>query len=148
MKYFVVTVRSKPGETTCYYPDNYGEILTRSVADKYFEENGEFKRLHLIPDNLAKEVKIVRPDVVEVNQAEADRIGLINEAEEVINDQAKIKRIEIKVGLGQQLTPDEIKAIDPDDSTPGIVKRKKFTDKIADLKMKETKGAFLKEKYA
>ena len=148
MKYFVVTVRSKPGDTTCYYPENYGDILRITVADKYFEENGEFKRLHVIPDELAKTVAVVRPDVVEVNEAEAQRVGIIGEPEEVINDQAKVKRIEIKVALGQKLTVEDQKAIDPNDDTSGIVKRKNITHKISELKTKELKGAFLKEKYA
>jgi len=146
MKYFVVTTRAKPGETTIYYPENYQEITSVTVGDKYFEENGQFKRLHVIPDELA--VNIVRPDVVEVTETEANRIALIGEPEMTVNDEAKIRLIEIKTRLGQALTASELKAIDPDDSTSGIVKTKTLKDKIVELKAKEKAKEFKKEKYA
>ena len=48
----------------------------------------------------------------------------------------KVRRIEIKSRLGQELTPDEIKAIDPDDPMPGIEKSKRLADIIRE-KFKE-----------
>jgi len=146
MKYFVVTVRARLGDTKCYYPENYQEILDVTATDKYFEEGGVFKRLHIIPDD--KATGIVRDDVVEVDEVEAMRIAAINEKEEVITDEAKIKRIEIKANLGQELTNDELKAIDPNDSTVGINKKETMVDKINNFKDKEVSLELKKEKYA
>jgi len=146
MKYFVVTVRSKLGDTKCYYPKNYQEILDVTAIDKYFEEDGVFKRLHVIPDDKAE--GIIREDVVEVDEAEAKRISVINEVEEIITDEAKIRRIEIKTKLGQELNEDELKAIDPNDSAVGINKIETLAEKIDYLKNKEINLELKKEKYA
>lgn len=83
---------------------------------------------------------VVRKDVEELTEAEAKAVSEANEVrQETVTDDAKIKRLTIKASAGIELTPDELKAIDPDDPTPGIGKREILADKINKLKKAKVK---------
>lgn len=49
---------------------------------------------------------------------------------EEITDEAKMRRLEIKAKTGIALTTDDLKALDPNDPTPGINYHKRFMDKV------------------
>ena len=54
-----------------------------------------------------------------------------------ITDEGMVRAIEIKSNLGTPLSATELKAIDPNDPTPGIEYRKRFIDKVNDRKIGE-----------
>lgn len=140
MKYFKIILRQNPGSNELIYPDNYQkEIGDYNAGHLYYSEGeGKPRLLMCIRDENAK--GIVRDYVEEISEAEAKAISEANETRtEEITDEAKIRRIEIKARLRRALTPDEEKAIDPDDPTPGFNKRKILADRIDELKKEEVR---------
>lgn len=133
MKYFKVRVRSKKGSTQMIYPKGYQDDVGPFAKDHlYYEDEGHQMLLLAIPDADAK--KIVRKDIVEIKKAEA---GAISEAKEprteTITDEAKVRRLQIKAQLKQKFAPSELKALDPNDPTPGFSKSVIFADRMAKL---------------
>lgn len=140
MKYFDITLRKAKGSTSLVYPANYqAEIGDYAQSHLYYDDdNGTSKLLLCIEDTDA--VNIVRDYVVELTEAQAKTISEQHETRtETITDEAKVRRIELKVARGQALTADEEKAINPLDSTPGFGMRKILADRIEDLKTLESK---------
>ena len=151
MKYFKITLRQNPGSTALVYPDRYqSEIGNFNKGHLYYDDDlGNPMLLLSIEDKNSS--NIVRDNVVEITEAEAKAISEAKEVRtEQINDEAKIRRLAIKAQLlntktvagtvtaADQLTTDELKALDPKDATSGIVMSKILADKIEDLKKVET----------
>lgn len=136
MKYFKITLKQNKGSTTLVYPPNYQtEIGNNAVDHLYYDENDNPMLLLAIKD--IDSTGVVRPDVVEVTEVEAKAISETNEVKtEKITDEAKIRRIELQVARGLPLTPDEEKALDPNDPTPGFGKSEIFSDRIDKIKLK------------
>lgn len=138
MKYFVVTIKLRQSSGTkgrMVYPPNYQvEIGDYAVDHLYFNDGDVKKLLLLIPDK--NSTGIARENVVEITEAEAKAISNANETRtEKITDDAKIRRLELKVARGMTLTPDEEKALDPVDKTPGFGYEETLSDRIDRLKL-------------
>ena len=132
MKYFKITL----GKDTAgiIYPDNYQREIGDYAEDHlYYKEGATDYLLLCIPDD--KSGSVVRKNVVEVTEAEAKAISENNEPRtEQVTDEAKVRRLELKASLGESLTTDELKALDPDDPTLGFGKREILSDRINELK--------------
>ncbi|MHA1880049.1 MAG: hypothetical protein ACTSYG_06595 [Candidatus Heimdallarchaeota archaeon] len=135
MKFFKITLRQNPVTRELIYPTNYqAEIGNFNEGHLYVKNRPEL--IMCIKDENAK--GIVREYVEEITEAEAKAISEANETRmEEITNEAKVRRIEIKTRIGRALTPDEERAIDPDDPTPGFGKKKILADKIDELKKEE-----------
>jgi len=136
MKYYKITLRYKPSTTELVYPENYQEDIGnknyKHQSSLYYNEaDGTPCLLMCIADKDAKD--IVRDYVEDLTKTEAKELSEEYEARtEEITDEAKIRRLELKVAMEETLTADELKAIDPDDPTPGFGKTKILADKIDD----------------
>ena len=135
MKYYVVTLRQESNELI--YPDNYQKDIGNYNTGHLYYSEGEGKPKLLICIKDADAINIVRQYVEEITEAEAKAISEKNEKRtEEITDEARIRRIELKTRRGQKLTAEDLKAIDPDDPTPGFGKKKILADKIDAMKKK------------
>ena len=73
-------------------------------------------------------------DIVEVDKATAKTLGVRWTVQvEKINNQDEVIRIAKKIVANQALTVDEKKALDPEDTTSGIVKSKHIADVIDEI---------------
>lgn len=134
MRYFKITLRQAPGSKELIYPEKYqAEIGNFNEGHLYLKD--EPALVMCIKDENAG--NIVRPYVEEITEEEIKAISEANEIRtEEITDEARIRRIELKAKLGQDITVKDKKAIDPDDPTPGFGKRKILADKIEGMKKK------------
>src|SRR3990167_2496284 len=110
MKYYKTTLGKN--EKGLVYPANYQvEIGDMAVDHLYWDEGIQTYLLLCIPDS--KSAGIVRTNVMEITEVEAKAISESNEIRtEVILDEVKLRRIELKATLGQALTIDETDSID------------------------------------
>lgn len=133
MKFYKILLRPN-GAGGMTYPPNYQDGIGNFAVDHlYYREEGAGYLLLLIRD--VDVPNIISQGVEEITEVEAESISVANEPEtESVTDEAKIARLTIKSNLGQTFTPDELKAIDPDDSTPGIGKFKRLKDRIKEEK--------------
>lgn len=134
MKYYRITLRQNEGDSRIIYPDRYQQEIGNFAQDHlyYNDQDGSSKLLLCIPD---KYTNIVRGLVEEISKSEALLISQEHETKtEEINDEAKIRRIEIKSRIGLPLTASELKAIDPNDPTPGFVMKEILADRIEKMK--------------
>lgn len=137
MKYYKITLHKSPGGLK--YPSGIktyqSEIGDHALDHIYYDGDSDPKTTHLLlvlPDNITG---VVREDVEELTELAAKALSEKHEArEETVTDDAKIKRLTIKASAGMELTSDELKAIDPDDPTPGIGKKEILSDRIDKLK--------------
>lgn len=136
MKYFKITLRQNKGSTTLVYPPNYQtEIGNNAVDHLYYDENDSPMLLLAIKDKDA--VNVARPDVVEITEVEAKTISENHETRtEKVTDEAKVRRIDLKIKRGLPLTPEEEKSLDPNDPTPGFGKSEILADRIDKIKVK------------
>ena len=138
MKFYVITLPYDRVARKMVYPSNYQtEIGDQAVDHLYYKDGAVTKLLLLIQD---KDALVSLPgSVVEITEAEAITVSQANEQEtERLTDPAKIQRLDVLVRAGgYKLTADELKALDPDDSMPGIGKNLILADRIADHKLAE-----------
>lgn len=137
MKYLKIHVLQDKGQMI--YPQNYQyEIGDYSKDHLYFEdEKGECYLLLTIEDNDFKQ-SMIKDRVNEISEVDLKAISEANEVRtEKITDEAKVRRLEIKSRLGMTLTSDELKALDPNDPTPGIEIGDILADRVEKLKIKE-----------
>lgn len=129
MKYLDITL-GRDG-ATLIYPKNYQLEIGDPAKDHLYYDEGDIpKLLLLIPDKEYKK-SMVRERVVEITEAQAKAISEAKEQrKEIVTDEAKIRRIHIKAVLGEGLTADEKKALDPTDTTPGFEMAKILADRI------------------
>jgi hypothetical protein len=154
MKYYQVITTQKVGDTRIYYP--FEQESVGYVHSFYYTDNEtkQFVRLLAIPDVEA----MAKADILNVEGVneltEAEMFALIDTYEpvkEAISDEAKIKRIELKLRIlelklarGQtinaedELTENEINALNPESSESGIVYTKTSKDIINDKKILES----------
>lgn len=140
MKYLKITIL-EPGNGPMVYPVGYqAEIGDFAVDHLYFDEiksDGESGLLLCIPDKHFKP-EMVRDGVVEITEAEAKTLSEANETRtEVITDEAKVRRLEIKSRLGLELTKDELDALDPTKVGSVFATSKILADRVTDLKSDE-----------
>ena len=135
MKYLKLDITPEIGKTQLKYPDNYQvDIGNYAVDHLYYDEAGKCYLILLIPDKQYKP-EMLKSGVSLITETTAKQTSVDKEPlKETITDEAKIRRLEIKSNLGQALTDSELKALDPNDPTPGIEYEKRLTDRIATLK--------------
>lgn len=139
MKYFIVTTKNKIGSTEVIYPENYQTLLDVMIEQGTFyftDDDGLWKRLHTISNKDAVNVRQLNlTDTIEINKQEAFDLSDKYQGGLTIDDEAQVRLIEIKQRLGDKLTADDLKAINPDDDTVKGITRKK-TLKDLDKKLK------------
>lgn len=133
MKFYSLTL-PKNSYNELVYPINYQKEIGDYVVDYlYYNEGLTSKLMISIFDTNAN--NIIRENVVELTETEAAALSEVNEIRtEIITDEAKIKRIELKISLKQALTSNELKALDPTDLTPGFSMKQIFSDRIIKFK--------------
>lgn len=101
----------------------------------YIEENDILYVLGVADENQDILPGIMASEqVTELTKEEAIAFSEKNERKiERVTDEGKIRRLEIKSRLGQTLTADELKALDPNDPTPGLEYNKILADKFRTL---------------
>jgi hypothetical protein len=144
MKYLKISLPKQQGGNLIY-PDRYqSEIGDYAQDHLYFDDTNGTNLLLLITDKDYKET-MIRDRVEEITETDAKTISESNENRtEIIVDEAKVRRLEIKSRLGMSLTTEEMDAIDP--TIPGGVfeTSKILSDRIDEKKavevaIKETK---------
>lgn len=138
MKYFKILLRSEKGSTRIVYPEKYHEEIGPNVADHAYIEgkDGNFYLIVAIPDEAA--TGIVRKDVEELKAAEVKKFSETHEERKlIVTNEAAVRLIDIKVRLGKELTPQEKKALDPDNAEPGFGKQKIFADRVKEIEKRK-----------
>ena len=141
MKYLKIDIKPISG-TQLEYPENYQKEIGDFAKDHlYYDENGQPKLLLCIEDaNYSS--SMLRDRVTEITETATKAISEAHENRfETITDEAKIRRIEIKTRIGQELTEDELAAIDPLDPTSGFSTTKILADRVSELKTMEVAKA-------
>lgn len=130
------------------YPNGYEQgigIYNELEGGLYFKENNKPYLLIAVANNLDYSSVGNQDRITEISLTDAKALSETHEIRrEVVTDEAKIERLKIKASLiaggktslGSDLTSDEIKALDPNDSTPGIEKNKIFADKFQEKENK------------
>jgi hypothetical protein len=138
MKFYLITLPYDNVARKMVYPPNYQtQIGDQAVDHLYYKDGAVTKLLLLIQD---KDALVSLPgSVVEILEAEAITISQANEQEtERLTDPAKIQRLDILVRAGgHTLSADDLKALDPDDPTPGVGRNLILASRIADHKLAE-----------
>ena len=130
MKYLKIDLFQPPGEKIRYPNDYQAHIGNYAIDHLYYDEGMDLKLILVIPNKNFKQA-MIRESVVEITEVEVRQISESSEVRtEEVNDEAMVRRIEIKIKQGKSLTPKEEKAIDPDDDTPGFTKTKILADRI------------------
>lgn len=137
MKYLKVTMsRGGPGEAAMLYPSPYDpqEVDRNKQGPIVYEgafQYGEAEEECLIylNDSVA-DAYATSPDMDTISEAEADAWLAANRLlakipEERVSDADRISAIKLKHDLGEALTDEDYRALDPDDPIPGITRRKK-----------------------
>ena len=120
------------------YPDGYNDLVNFVVDHLYIDEKddkGEIVKTFLclaVRDGVDHKKLLKELDKTEgLTKEEMIKFCEPHEViRETITDEARVKRLAIKVQLGRELTPAEEKALDPEDDTPGFGLSKRFVDRI------------------
>ncbi len=138
MKFYKIKLPYDIGAKKHVYPRNYDNLIgVHNIGHIYYDDkaDGKFTLLIIIPDD--KALATVPENTEEISEREAIRIAAEYEPRtEQITDEAKIRRIELKVRMGKTLTRDEQDAIDIDHPTSGFNLSKNLEDKIRENKQK------------
>ncbi len=138
MKFYKIKLPYDISNKKHLYPPNYDNLLgVHNIGHIYYDDkaDGIFTLLIIVPNN--KALDTLPKNVEEISESEAIKIA--NEYEprtEQITDEAKIRRIELKVRMGKSLTRDEQDAIDVDHPSSGFNMSKNLEDKIRENKQK------------
>ena len=135
MKYYKIKL-GRDG-TRIIYPEGYvGEIDKLNKAILYYDIYPDSFKMVVLPDD----VSFQDSNVTEITYEEAVVIADTHAPKKtIVTDEGLIRLIEIKSRLGQTLSITEEKAIDLDDSTPGINWRQSLAEKLSELNV-TTKG--------
>jgi hypothetical protein len=133
MKYYKITLDKNPKGLV--YPENYqSEVGDKAVDHLYWDEGQQTYLLLLIPDT---EKDIIRKGIEEITEIDAKSISTTNETKtEVVVDEVKLRRIELKAQLGQTLTKDELDATDITKPTSVFGTTKILAERIDIIKTK------------
>ena len=137
MKYLKISISSNPPSNEMIYPIGYqNEIGPYAVDHLYYEDGIYLKLLLCIPD-ASYNAGMIRTGVEEVSDVDAKALSESKETRtETINDEAKLRRIELKAQLGMTLTKDEEDAIDPSKQGSIFGVSEILSDRIVKLKAK------------
>jgi hypothetical protein len=131
MKILKIRVRSD-AKGTMLYPPGFMDI--RCLESIYCDDVGA-NICWLVVAVEDKDVDKITDlkDVTELTTIEAGTfLEKYDPHDTEITDEGMVRAIEIKSQLGTALSATELKAIDPNDPTPGIQYRKRFVDKISE----------------
>jgi hypothetical protein len=121
------------------YPLKYEEEVGAYATDHLYYEEGGYAKLLLCFTDASFKSTMVRKGIEEISEADAIAISEANETRsEFIKDEAKLRRIELKVAMGETLTSDETVSTDISQPTSVFGTTKILADKIVELKGKET----------
>jgi hypothetical protein len=132
MKY--IKIELPKGKGGLEYPSGYNQ-LENFITDHLYVDEKETEKTYLclsIKDGVDWRVILGNHDRI----AELTKEEMVTFCEpyeqkrEVITDEARVRRLTIKAQLGQQLTEEELKSLDPEDETPGFGLSKRFIDRI------------------
>jgi len=128
MKFYRLRLPKQNG--VLQYPPQYEETIGTYVVDHlYYDDSGQAFLLVAIRDvNALAELP---QNVIELTPVQAKAISDAFDHQPLrANDMNEVLRLAIKAIRGQALTVDEEKALDPDDATPGFVKRKRLAERL------------------
>jgi hypothetical protein len=116
------------------YPEGYSD-LEHFIKDHLYVDDAETDKTYLcltIKDGVDHKVVLGNlENVTEMTKHEmVEYCEPHEEKRETITDEAKVRRLAIKAQLGQPFTTEELKALDPEDETPGFGYTKRFIDRI------------------
>jgi len=141
MKYLKISVQ---GDSfgNMIYPDKYEEEIAKfNSGSLYFEDGIYLKLLLCIPDKDFKS-SMIRTNVEEITELQAKSISEAKEVRtETIKDEVKLRRIELKVAMGQQLTVEEEDSIDITKPNSIFETKKILADRIDIIKADEINEA-------
>jgi hypothetical protein len=136
MKYVKNSIGTKP-DGSMLYPVNY-ENVGRAVDHLYFHDDIGCNVLLLIPDKDFK-VEGMGDGMEVITEAAAKAISEANETRvETLIDEVKLRRIELKVALGVELTKAETDCINPTHPTSIFGVTKILADRATVLAVKES----------
>ena len=131
MKYYLIKLPYfKSGHQ--YPPDYENTIGIHNQGHVYFDdpEDGTFKLLIALFD--VNKVAELPENVTELTESEATTLGdKYDPSVETITNEAVVRRLAIKVDLGEALTVQEMKALDPNDPEPGFGKTESFSTRVS-----------------
>jgi hypothetical protein len=132
MKHYKITLGKNP-DGSLRYPSNYqSEIGNYCLDHLYYDVAGTSYLLVCLPDEIRD---VVRTNVEELTEAEAKALSETHEERtEKVKDEVKLRRIELKVALKQELTAEEAKCIDKDDEASIFEDSKILADRIDKIK--------------
>lgn len=111
MKYYNITLGKGP-KGALLYPANYQEEVGDFAVDHLYYDVGKQSYLLLLIEE-KNATNILREGIEEITEAAAHQLSGVHEQKvEVVKDEVKLRRIELKAQLGQILTTDESDAID------------------------------------
>lgn len=139
MKYLRVNLKANPGSNEIIYPTGYQlEIGGLAVDHLYYDVDGALKLLLCVPDKEFK-TSMIRTDVEEITEIETKSISEAKEVRtEIVKDEAKVRRLELKSRLGLTLTADEMKAVNLADPQSAFGVTEILADRVEKLKANET----------
>jgi len=128
MKILKIRVRRDNFNTNIYPP---GFLLINCLEHLYYDDPQTDICWLLVSVNDADVAKMTDlKDVTEITVAEAEAISNIYDPrKELITDEAKIRRLDIKARAGEKLNPADLKALDPNDPALGIGYEMRFIEK-------------------
>ena len=113
MKYLKITLPKQVGGKLIY-PDKYQAEIGDYAKDHLYYDDGDTTMLLLLISDEDYKASMVRTNVAEITEAEAKATSEEKETRtEIIVDEAKVRRLEIKSQLGIAFTTEELDAIDP-----------------------------------
>lgn len=130
MKILKIKILSDSFDGKMIYPDGF--LSFPCIEHIYCDEleTGICWLVVLVNDEDISKIKDMT-NITELTIAEAEAFtDRFDPKMEEVTDEVKIRRLEIMVKAGMELTDDEKKALDPNDPTPGIKYRKRFIDKV------------------
>jgi hypothetical protein len=140
MKYLKITLLEPPGQEIVYPAGYQSEIGDFAQDHLYFDElkgDGISSLLLLIPDK-DFDAKMIRDNVEEITETDAKALSATYETKtEVIVDEAKLRRLELKSRLSIPLTTEELDAIDPTKPDSVFTTTKILADRVDELKTTE-----------
>lgn len=131
MRYYKITLgKGKEGELI--YPLNYQEEVGNHAVDHlYWDEGQQTYLLLVIPDK----AEVLRDGIEEITEAEAKTISNANETKvELVKDEVKLRRLELKAILGHSLSADEVNAVDVEHPDSVFGTTKTLSERIDEIK--------------
>ena len=137
MKYLKIELLQSSTTNQIIYPTDYqSKIGNKNLlgGGLYYDEGDKHYLLLVVSDDCDYSTISEKSRISVLTVAEAKDISEKQQIRtEKITDEAKIRRLELKVKMSVELTADDLKAIDVEDDTPGFGKEKIYADEFQEL---------------